>query len=106
MTFVVLPNMAHVFQRFAGTNDPELTCRSCHGQDADQVAFAMPHGLSALDPKHMPDPKSADPKEARITRFMIDEVTPTLARLLDQPLRDEHTGRGVSCFSCHRMVQP
>lgn len=106
MTFVVLPNMAHVFQSFAGTRDPELTCRSCHGRDADRVAFAMPHGLSALDPKHMPDPNSPDAKEARITRFMIDEVTPTMARLLGQPLRDNTTKQGISCFSCHPTVQP
>ncbi len=89
MTFVVLPNMARLFQRFHGTEYPELTCRSCHGADADQVAFAMPHTLSPLDPAHMPDPRS------RIVKFMADEVTPMFARLIEAP------AGSVTCFSCH-----
>jgi hypothetical protein len=102
MSFVVLPNMARLFQRFEGTQYPELTCRSCHGRDADQVAFAMLHTLVPLDPKHLPDPRSSDPREARIAKFMTDEVTPTFAKLIDAP------PDSVSCFSCHvrKETQP
>jgi hypothetical protein len=89
MTFLVLPNMGRLFQRFDGKPAPDLTCRVCHGADAEQVAYAMPHGLPALDPAHMPDPGD------RRVRFMTDEVTPTMADLLGVE-RARFT-----CFGCH-----
>jgi hypothetical protein len=112
MTFAVLPNMARTFQRFNGSADPDMTCATCHGADAEQVKYAMPHGLPALDPARMPDPHGSDPKEARMAKFMIEQVTPAMADLLGVPL-DERADRldriddsanpkhGFSCFNCH-----
>ena len=94
MTFAVLPNMARAFQRFDGSTDPDMTCATCHGPDAELVHYAMPHGLPALDPKRLPDPKGPDPRQARMAKFMIEEVTPAMADLLGAP-------RGFSCFNCH-----
>jgi hypothetical protein len=101
MTFTVLPNMARLFQRFRQTSDPDLTCRSCHGVDAESVYYKMPHGLSPLDPNRLPNPESSDPQEARMARFMADEVTPTMAELLEVPRFDPRTRQGFSCFNCH-----
>jgi hypothetical protein len=101
MTFAVLPNMARLFQRFSASSAPETTCRTCHGADAEKVAYAMPHGLMALDPRHMPRPDALDAKEARVTRFMTEEVTPQMADLLGVPLYDPETRKGFSCFDCH-----
>jgi cytochrome c553 len=95
MTFVVLPNLAKLFQRFEGTADATLTCRTCHGQDADAVEFSMPRGLPALDPAHLPDRHSTNAREARIAAFMIDEVVPAFARTIEVP------AERVTCFSCH-----
>ena len=89
MTFKVHPNMARLFQRHDGKPSPDMTCRTCHGRDAAQVEYAMPHGLPALDPAHMPDARSAE------VRFMRDEVTPTMANLLGVDRRV------FSCFVCH-----
>ena len=89
MTFKVHPNMARLFQHHDGKGDPDMTCRTCHGQDAAQVAYAMPHGLPALDPARMPDEHSAK------VRFMREEVTPTMADLLGVDRRV------FSCFGCH-----
>jgi hypothetical protein len=100
MTWVVHPNMAALFQRFEGTADPELTCRTCHGTDAEQVGYKMPHGLTPLDPSRLPDPNGGGPK-ARIARFMTEEVTPQMADLLGVEPYDPHTGRGFGCFGCH-----
>jgi hypothetical protein len=72
MTFAVLPNMARTFQRFAGSAAPDMTCATCHGTDAELVQYAMPHGLPALDPAHLPDRNATDPKEARIAKFLFD----------------------------------
>jgi hypothetical protein len=89
MTFRVLPNMARLFQQHDRTPAPDLTCRSCHGEDAEQVAYAMPHGLPALDPRHMPDRR-----DERV-RFMTDEVTPRMADMLGIDRED------FTCFGCH-----
>jgi hypothetical protein len=101
MTFLVLPNMARLFERFEGTPYPTLTCRSCHGDDAEAVQYRMPHGLPALDPDHLPGAGDADPRTARLARFMIEEVTPQMADLVGVPLQDGRTGGGFSCFNCH-----
>lgn len=100
MTWLVHPNMARLFQRFEQTDAPELTCRTCHGADAEQVQYRMPHGLPALDPAHMPDPDGPG-RVARVTRFMADEVTPRMADLLGVPVYDPRTGHGFGCFGCH-----
>jgi hypothetical protein len=101
MTFLVLPNMARLFQRFDGSPYPNLTCRTCHGQDAEEVRYKMPHGLPALDPAHLPDSSDPDPRRARVARFMIEEVTPGMADLLATPPYDPRTKSGFSCFDCH-----
>jgi hypothetical protein len=100
MTFAVLPNMARSFQRFRGASVPDLTCRSCHGLDAEAVAFKMPHGLSALDPQHLPVPGSASPR-ARMAQFMFDVVVPEMTELIGVEGYDRRTGRGFGCFNCH-----
>ena len=102
MTFAVLPNMSRLFQRFRGASSPDMTCRTCHGEDAERVGYAMPHGLPPLDPRRMPDPHARDAKEATMARFMTEEVTPAMVDLLGVPRR-EPTGssRGFTCFNCH-----
>jgi hypothetical protein len=89
MTFRVHPNMARLFQHHDGKTSPDTTCHTCHGKDAEEVGYAMPHGLPALDPAHMPDERSAK------VVFMRDEVTPTMADLLGVDRRS------FSCFGCH-----
>jgi hypothetical protein len=104
MTFAVLPNMARMFQRFDGSADPDMTCATCHGPDAELVHYAMPRGLPALDPTRMPDPDAHNPAEARMAKFMIEEVTPSMARMLGVPEgrpATSHAGGGFSCFNCH-----
>ena len=100
MTFVVLPNMARLFQQHEGKPSPDLTCRSCHGHDAEAVQYKMPHGLPALDPAHMPDPTTGD-RRGRMAKFMIEEVTPMMIDLLEVAPYDARTKQGFGCFSCH-----
>lgn len=100
MTWTVLPNMGRLFQHERRTASPELTCRTCHGPDAEAVHYAMPHGLVALDPAHLPSASSSDPEEARTAVFMAD-VTERMRTMIDAAPWDPTTGRGFSCFSCH-----
>ena len=88
MTWSLLPVMMPVMERTFATADPELNCRTCHGANAEAVAYAMPNGLPPLDPQHMPTGKVAD--------AMRREVTPLLSEIL---------GKTETCFSCHPSAQ-
>lgn len=87
MTFVVLPNMARLFQRFEEKPYPDMTCRTCHGDDGEKIGYRMPNDLTALDPGDLP-------KTSAMARFMWHAVTPRMADMLDDP-------PGFSCFNCH-----
>lgn len=87
MTFLVLPNMARLFQRYQHKPYPDLTCRTCHGEDGEKIGYRMPNDLHPLDPHHLP-------RQSAVARFMWRSVTPKMDDLLDAP-------RGFSCFSCH-----
>jgi hypothetical protein len=99
MTWLIHPQMSRLFQRFEKTPYPELTCRTCHGSDAEKVQYKMPNGLPPLDPVHMPD--ANDGPDAEVAKFMFEEVTPTMANLLGVTVGDPRSGRGFGCFSCH-----
>lgn len=92
MTWGVLPNMARAFQRFEGSAVPRLTCRTCHGADAEDRKYKMPNArLAALDPARLPPPESS-----RIAKFMHEEVVPQMRELLESPT--------LSCFQCHTVL--
>ena len=88
MTWSLLPAMMPVIKQTFATADPELNCRTCHGANAEAVAYAMPNGLPPLDPRHMPSGKVAD--------AMRRDVTPLLSEILGKP---------ETCFSCHPSAQ-
>ncbi len=94
MTFTVLPNMARLWQSFDRDPWPDVRCTTCHGDDAEAVAYKMPSdAVPALDPAHMPSVDSKDADEAKITRFMKDKVVPEMNELMGTTQ--------VTCFSCH-----
>jgi hypothetical protein len=88
MTWSLLPAMMPVMKQTFATVDPELNCRTCHGANAEAVAYAMPNGLPPLDPRHMPTGKVAE--------AMRRDVTPLLSEIL---------GKTTTCFSCHPSAE-
>lgn len=89
MTWGVLPVMGRKFQAFRHTDDPTLTCRTCHGASAEARGYAMPNPeLAPLAADRLPR-ADASP----VARFMHDEVVPTMRELTEDP--------SLSCFSCH-----
>jgi len=94
MTFTVLPNLARLWQEVDGDPWPDLRCTSCHGEQAEEIAYRMPSdAVPALDPAQMPRVDSPDADEAKITRFMTDKVVPEMKELMGTSQ--------VTCFSCH-----
>jgi len=88
MTFKVLPNMARTWQAWKKTEWPEMTCRTCHGKDAEAVNYKMPSpSLPPIDPAHPPRNPAAD--------FMRTRVVPDMIGML------ETTPEHFSCNACH-----
>ncbi len=92
MTFKVLPNMGRTWRDWKKTEWPELTCRTCHGKDAEAVAYRMPNpSLPPIDPAHPPAGPAAD--------FMRTRVVPEMIGLLGT------TPERFSCNACHPKVR-
>ena len=83
------PRMRELFQKSDPATYGQFRCQTCHGEDMEGRAFAMPATLGKL--------ASADPiaagrsRNVRATEFMIAAVVPATRELL---------GAG-DCFSCH-----
>jgi len=89
MTFKVLPNMARTWRDFKHTQDPEMTCRTCHGQDAEAVNYRMPNpSLTKIDAKIDP----AHPPTSETATFMKTKMVPEVSELV---------GADVGCNTCH-----
>ncbi len=88
MTFTVLPNMARTWRDFQKTPSPEMTCRTCHGKDAEANDYKMPNpSLPHIDPAH--------PPPGPMTEFMKTRMVPDMINLLGASA--EHFG----CNTCH-----
>ena len=98
----VLPKMKQLFQGFDSKRFAEMSCTTCHGAGAKEGKFSMPNPkLPKLDPangfeKH----KKKDPK---IVAFMMEHVSPEMAKILGEAPYDPATNKGFGCFDCHTM---
>jgi hypothetical protein len=105
MNEVVLPQMTEIFVAF----DPKLegmSCATCHGDGATDGSYAMPSPQLPV----LPSTEEAfgeyvkDPEHARWSQFMLDEVWPKMATLLQvAPFDPETNPNGFSCHNCHKV---
>lgn len=92
----VLPAMKDSFKQ---QGFDTFKCANCHGEDYKDVDFAMPNDLTPLNPDN-PIQSGMDLDE-EMTKFMVSEVLPQMAELLDMET-DVTTGKGeFGCLSCH-----
>lgn len=95
MKEVVVPQMAKTFAGFDPDEFAKFDCTTCHGPAARSGNFEMPtKSLPALDAEEMDE-------HPEWTRFMKEEVTPQMAKLLGEPVYDPETHSGFGCFDCH-----
>jgi hypothetical protein len=84
--------------RYAG-----MGCWPCHRRELDRriVDFRMPNPDLLLDPDHCAEgvaqssPPHAQAAAQRMHRFMAEQVTPEMARLLGR------SAASFGCFDCH-----
>lgn len=106
MTFLIHPAMMERFQEFYQTKTPELTCETCHGENAEARGYNYANSdLVALSPTKVQSLYRVDAKLSPEQTFKRDIVTPTMARLMEVPPYDPSSGLGFSCFGCHRAEE-
>lgn len=103
MKKVVTPEMKALFAEHNRKSAQDFSCKTCHGSRAAQGNFAMPNPeLLKLDAS---DGFADEMKEhPRGTKFMMEHVVPTMAKLLGEPVYDPETHEGFGCFGCHTKV--
>lgn len=107
MTFRVLPEMRDRFEAFDPAFVGEFSCASCHGDDTANTGFdTLPHmtGPAELSVSDWPS-NSADVDVLAFAAFMEDEVAPAMAALVDTVVAPTPQDEGLTCGTCHMIVQ-
>ncbi|MBX7079715.1 MAG: hypothetical protein K1X88_11045 [Nannocystaceae bacterium] len=95
MGLEVLPKMKKTFQAYDGTGFATFKCETCHGKSGKDKDYKMPNDLYPLGAA---DPiKEASEYDAKVTKFMVDEVVPQMAAMMGDKLDKP----GAYCVKCH-----
>jgi len=100
MKDVVMPKMKEVFTAF----DPkysDMKCTTCHGSAAMSGSFAMPNAELPKLPEDMAKFKELAAKNPKMTEFMLKQVKPEMAKLLNEPEWTPESKTGFGCTNCH-----
>jgi hypothetical protein len=104
MEDVVMPQMKSLFVAF-DAKFQGMDCKTCHGNGALNGSYAMPSAEITVLPTEEDFPKrmEEDPEFAKGAQFMLDQVWPQMATLLEVPKYDPETHTGFSCANCHTV---
>ena len=102
MGIEVLPKMKTAFKAYDETQFKGFGCDTCHGEDGKDNGYKMP--TDAIYPLPKDDPvKAAMEYDEKVTKFMVEQVVPDMAALLDMEPYNPETQQGFGCFGCHPM---
>ncbi len=94
-----LPIMTEIFQEYDAQRFADFGCESCHGTDMRERHFEMPS--DQLPPVPLPGTPAYQQMaqhSPEMTRFMEEQVTPTMQTLLGM-------GATFTCNGCHPSAQ-
>lgn len=98
----VEPITKEVFCEF----DPKIygafTCESCHGPKPEGMGYAMPsRALPEIPRPGTGAYRDLKGEKPEMVRFMEEEVTPAMRKLLGKPAYDPEKDEGFGCGGCH-----
>jgi hypothetical protein len=106
MKKVVMPKARELFSAF-DPKLPQVGCKTCHGDGVADHTFKMPNPKI----KKLPGTEEAfmawvskDKDAARWSKFMAEQLSPEMAKLVGKQPFDPKTHTGeFSCANCHTM---
>ncbi|MDO9022230.1 MAG: hypothetical protein Q8S73_31950 [Deltaproteobacteria bacterium] len=101
MREAVMPAMTALLQAYDPVEFANVTCATCHGDNARAVHFHMPNSLPRLPAFGTPASQEHMAAHRRMYEFMGTRVVPAMAQLLGQQPYDMQTHRGFGCANCH-----
>lgn len=100
MGVAFFPAMKKSFKAHDETSYKGFKCQTCHGDDMKERNFEMP--TDSIFPLNEADPiTGAMEYDEAVTKFMIEQVVPEAAKMLDMEPYNPQTGQGFGCFGCH-----
>ena len=97
----VMPAMTAAFKKQDAKAFAKFGCKTCHGKGAE-TDFKMPNpDLPALDFEAM----KAGKQNPKMAKFMMEHVSPEMAKILGVQGHDEQHPNGFGCLTCHTMKQ-
>jgi hypothetical protein len=100
MQETVLPNAKALFVEVAPEKYADFNCKTCHGDNAQEVDFQMPNQLPPLPTTDTINAAMA--ANEPVATFMLEKVTPGMAQMLGREMVSESNPDGFSCFGCHQ----
>lgn len=92
----VVPAMEPIFKQHDAQEFADFSCKTCHGDAADQGEFHMPNDkLPKLNFADMSKWKKED------VEWMSNVVKPTMAKLLKEIEASKENPEGFGCLNCH-----
>jgi len=104
MKKTVVPTMKPYFKQQDPEKFKDFGCVTCHGPHAKEGKFVMPNPeLPKL--KFADDMKAHKEKTPEMLTFMMERVTPEMAKALNLPHYDPATKKGFGCLGCHTAAE-
>ncbi len=98
MKTVIRPTMGKLFEAYDGKRYADFGCGTCHGEKKQDTHQALPKlTLSGDGFKKLTAEKPA------VMKFMAEQVTPAMAKAMNEKPFDPATHQGFGCAGCHTV---
>ena len=93
----VTPKMGEVFKSMSADRYADFGCVTCHGPEWKTPTAFLPK-LTMKDGKF-----TAMADKPKVVEFMMQKVTPEMAKIFGKPAYDPKTNEGFGCGGCHTI---
>ena len=93
----IMPAMSKVFQEHDAKKYGDFSCKTCHGPNYQNPKEFLPH-LTFKGGKI-----TAFADKPAISKWMVEKVSPDMAKAMGLPHYDPKTKQGFGCAGCHTV---